>query len=389
MKNGSLMRLCPEVSNLVPPLPAGSDDRRSSVAEDNCSIEKSLLRWINSNVDDSAFELSDFKQGLQDGKVYFSLLKGLFPSQVVISKEEFASISGSAERADVIVELGRTILGSQCVLEADDIVKNNETMNILFLATLCRKIARDYSDDCKGQSVLPHAPVGTTEHSTIAELESKLHELMRENENLKATLDKRPSTDANLNQDEKGFVEEKVDCETHPKSCKAEETSSEESFTETDPKDSAGVSSVNISSDSDGFSESDGDETIPMAPIGACSPEDKRDSTRNDPGRLRLIYHYTAKLKPLLRVIYWDISTTHLLASCTHSGWIRKKSVWGSRWNQRFAIIKDHFILFYEGLKVQIVMKVDHVYRVENRPVWRKWMMQLFSGELRFLIIDQ
>lgn len=355
MKNGMLTRSCPELAAVTPSQPALPGERRSSGMEDDLA-EKSLLRWVNSSLGDPELVLCDFRQGLFDGRIYFRLLTRLFPTHIAMSEAEFMRIGSFDERATLIVELGRQILGAQCVLEARDVIKCNESMNILFLLTLCRKLSQEHGgadDRMAGGDLSAAGAADSRADAQIAELEGKLQQLRRENEQLRARLETKEPAMIDRGQLAAGSKGEGLLTKGPMEIVfPGVDGSSDESDTETDPKDSAGVSSINVTSDSDGFSESNSDESIPMAPIISSALVEKRENTRNDPGRLRLIYQYTAKLKPLLKVIYWDISTTHLLESCTHSGWIQKKGVWGARWNRRFAIVKDNFILFYEGLKV-------------------------------------
>jgi hypothetical protein len=50
----------------------------------------------------------------------------------------------------------------------------------------------------------------------------------------------------------------------------------------------------------------------------------------------------------LVTLLYPDHSAPSLASSCTISGHLTKKTVWGSRWNTRYTIIKDNFMLFYK-----------------------------------------
>jgi hypothetical protein len=71
----------------------------------------------------------------------------------------------------------------------------------------------------------------------------------------------------------------------------------------------------------------------------------------DDTTRLRDIYYGTKDLLPLLKVIYGNLSAPYLSEECTISGFLTKKTVRGSKWNRRFAILKDNFVIFYKDPK--------------------------------------
>ncbi|PJF18252.1 hypothetical protein PSACC_01914 [Paramicrosporidium saccamoebae] len=297
VKNGMVIKLAIEY-----PKPLSRDSASYEIKADNeLAAEHALLRWINSTLATPNDLVTDFKDCLKDCRQYGRLLNTLFPTMIDI--EEFTN-QNPFQRAPLIVSAGKSILGNKCILEVNDILKGNETMNVLFLATLCRHVAEEM---CQTGSISCQSsfdaliPVENT-----AELEAKIAALMEENAALRQKV-----SDMQAALEESDIT--KVPLEAI-KVCHDEQTK----------------------------------KTEATENVLEYYDESIRNACMDDSVALRYIYLRAKDLLPLVALLYPDHSAPSLTNSCTISGHLTKKSVWGSRWNSRYAIIKDNFILFYK-----------------------------------------
>ena len=185
-------------------------------------------------------------------------------------------------------------------------------MNVLFLASLCRNVADEELSSIR--MVRGEESKGTT-------MNLALEELQKENDHLRQRISELEDV---LKQEHCKLESEKILLDS--------------------------ISELQL-------------DNVPTMPITTNmslkitgSPEDSVETTRqsvymDDAIRLRDIYYGTKDLLPLLKVIYDDLSAPHLSEQCTISGFLTKKTIRGSKWNRRFTILKDNFVLFYKGPK--------------------------------------
>lgn len=317
--------------------------------DDGKVVESSLVRWINMTLgwSETREAITDLRRSLADGLVYGRLLGSLFPEH--LDGESFADLSSDSERAQAVVEAGKKILGPRCILEVEDILRANETMNTLFLASICRLIAEEAGSVAPVSRNSSVASLASMHEEVEAGLKECITELERENENLRrrldgVTLSKEAMVDAAVqvgDQSDVQFGAERV-------------------------MTASGVGHVGATHQA--VSDDDDVPTMSIAPHppagrslrkGSCAASERAPSASStasnplgtllqDSVRLRRIYEQSKDLKCLLKAIYeGDLSAYRLAESATLTGTLTKRGGWGMRWNSRFAVIKDNFMLFY------------------------------------------
>lgn len=316
-------------------------DHDSTSRNGESYAETSLLRWINSTLNAPGLEpchVTDFKDSLKDSVIYSKLLDILFPSQFDV--KSFLDLS-LEKRADAIVTAGKSVLGKVCILEPNDILKGNETMNVLFLASLCRRVAEEMCQSAtisRGSSIID-AVVPMHELIPESALEEHILELVKENEELKRQV-----------------------CMLQEALAEHEGPDSPEDFAD-DEEDETVLDVINDV------------EVNPIAPDikpgpispdikpGPISPEadSKKVTTISDSVQLREIFYGTKDLLPVLATIYKNLSAYHLSQSCSQCGYLTKKSVSGVKWSRRYAVLRDNFLFFFKDIEGDAPTSVEKV----------------------------
>ena len=118
VKNGMLVKFGPTSRSLV-----HSNTLSEFKGVDEMHAEGALLRWINTVLSTAGHTemVQNLGNGLCDGLGYGNLLSSLYPN--IVNINEFIRLQDSACRAQEIVRVGHTILGSKCILEAQDILQ--------------------------------------------------------------------------------------------------------------------------------------------------------------------------------------------------------------------------------------------------------------------------
>lgn len=381
VKNGTMKRATEKLQYTFPTSQTKLDTCRAEEGEQ--IVESSLVRWINMTLGwtDTKEAITDLQRSLVDGIVYGKLLDSLFPEH--FDGQAFWALSTSHERAQAIVETGRKILGARCILEVKDISRANETMNTLFLASLCRLMtdeAGSVAPLSRRSSVASSLVVGDEEAETalgerITELERKNEELCRRLDNV--TIFKEATVDATIQFDEREEFQSGIDMAISAPSLGGITHQPASSHNDISMVDITPKSSSDRQSSKKSCTASEGTPSVLSVISGPLV------TLLQDSVRLHRIYEHSKDLKPLLRAIYeGDLSAYRLAESATLTGTITKRGGWRMRWRSRFAVIKDNFILFYrdtaaaqpkeverlDGCLVKIVEDVTSV-RKKDYPV--------------------
>lgn len=367
LKNGTIMqaRLLAQ-----PNLSITEEDGRIQ-GKNGSSIEASLLNWVNESITslDSVLQMKDFSKSLIDGKIYSCLLSNYFPHiyHETIATEEEQSAELLAEK---VAQMGKRLLGAQCILETEDILTGNETMNLLFIASLCRLISQqkegggtqdDLSVDEGHKSEWTKVETDTPTVN-LDTLNESLEQLQRAEEGLVMAGEDDPSETGTLNNEghlaplvPKRIPMEKVLIELRQRPQHIPLIKEEEG----DASIGEGVEGCqgSVLSTSSVPMQAIEKTTSTWSAKDVAGSEAEKESKESL--RLERIFHYSKNIIPLLRIIFNnDLSLSTMSRDCIHQGPVAKKTRFFG-WSNRYAVIKESFLFIYRDQEAQRPTSVE------------------------------